>query len=209
MPQSITQSSTPDYIAQAQAGVKKYYPQYENYFNNILNDIKEWSYEEYLINKEIKKNLIVSWDLLDNDKEIITTILMGLEKILGKDLFRTQIWINQDSDIYSIANDIEEDFFNKYSKFSNNLKNFGIEFKNLTKKMDSYWAEKAWTEYITISEKYMSLLKEWLLDYGHLKKSKDLQGWIETYTEMLKNANKKPSEIGQKYIDAYNKIKKK
>jgi hypothetical protein len=39
MPQSITQS-TPDYIAQAKAGVKKYYPEYEEYFKGIIKDIK-------------------------------------------------------------------------------------------------------------------------------------------------------------------------
>ena len=40
MPQSITQSTTPDYIAQAKAGVKKYYPEYEEYFKGIIKDIK-------------------------------------------------------------------------------------------------------------------------------------------------------------------------
>ena len=47
----------------------------------------------------------------------------------------------------------------------------------------------------------MSLLKEWLLDYGNLKKSKELQGWIETYMLMLKNTNKKPSEIKASFKD--------
>ena len=207
MTENIEQNSIPNYINQAKVGVRKYYPKYENYFNNIFNDIKGWSYEEYLINKEIKKNLVVSWDLLNNDKEIITTILISIEKILSKDLFRTQIWINENSDIYSIANDIEEWFFNKYSKFWKNIKNFWIEFKSLTQKMDNYWEDKIWNEYISLSEKYMPLLKERLLDYGHIKKSKDLQEWIKTYSEILNKINKKPSQIWQKYIIEYNKIK--
>ena len=35
----VAQSSIPDYIAQAQAAVKKYYPQYEEYFKGIFRDI--------------------------------------------------------------------------------------------------------------------------------------------------------------------------
>ena len=40
MPQSITQS-TPDYIAQAQTGLKKYYPQYEDFFKGIFSSINK------------------------------------------------------------------------------------------------------------------------------------------------------------------------
>jgi hypothetical protein len=57
-------------------------------------------------------------------------------------------------------------------------------------------------------EKYMPLFKEWLLDYGYLRENKSLQLLVETYVETLTKTGKKPSEIGQKYIDAYNKIKK-
>ena len=205
----VAQSSTPDYIAQAQAGVKKYYPQYENFFKGIFSSINKWSYEEYIINKEIRRSLTVSWELLKSDKEIVTMILVSLEKIgCNNDSFRNQIWIIEESDINNLSNDIYKAFYRKYIKFGKNIKAFEAEFENIKKIMVNDWAEKAWTEYITISEKYMPLLKEWLLDYGNLKKSKDLQGWIETYMLMLKNTNKKPSEIGQKYIDEYNKIKK-
>ena len=59
-----------------------------------------------------------------------------------------------------------------------------------------------------LCEKYMPLFKEWLLDYGYLRENKSLQSLVETYVETLTKTGKKPSEIGQKYIDAYNKIKK-
>ena len=40
MTQSVTQSTIPDYIAQAQAAVKKYYPQYVEYFVPIFIAIR-------------------------------------------------------------------------------------------------------------------------------------------------------------------------
>ena len=208
MPQSITQS-TPDYIAQAQAAVKKYYPKYENYFNEVFKRISIGWYEEYLINEEIKEDLNISRELLNDEKEIITTILISLEKItLDKETFKNNIWISDDDDTNFIAIEIYEWFYNKYNKYSKDLENYIKEFSNLKTKMNNWWINWIWNEYITLSEKYMVLLKEWLLEYGYLIKSKEFQGWIKTYKEMLNNTNKKPSEIGQKYIDAYNKIKK-
>jgi hypothetical protein len=38
--QTNTQRSTPDYYSIAEAGVKKYYPEYEEYFKGIIKDIK-------------------------------------------------------------------------------------------------------------------------------------------------------------------------
>ena len=79
----VAQSSTPDYIAQAQAGLKKYYPQYEDFFKGIFSSIDKWSYEEYIIKKEIRRSLTVSWELLKNDKEVtkyIEIILKATKK---------------------------------------------------------------------------------------------------------------------------------
>jgi hypothetical protein len=38
--QNVEQTNVPDYISQAEAGVKKYYPEYEEYFKGIINQIK-------------------------------------------------------------------------------------------------------------------------------------------------------------------------
>jgi hypothetical protein len=38
--QNVEQTNVPDYISQAEVGVKKYYPQYEEYFKGIIKEIK-------------------------------------------------------------------------------------------------------------------------------------------------------------------------
>jgi hypothetical protein len=38
--QNVEQTNVPDYISQAEVGVKKYYPQYEEYFKGIFKEIK-------------------------------------------------------------------------------------------------------------------------------------------------------------------------
>ena len=208
MTENVEQASVPNYINQAQTWVKKYYPQYEEYFKNIFNNIEKWSYEEYIVNKEIKRNLTVSWELLKSDKEIKTMILISLEKIVyNKDNFRDKIWITELNDVNVLSNNVYKAFYRKYLKFWENIKNFEIELNNLKQKISINWINKVWEEYISISEKYMQLFNERLLEYGHLKKSKDLQDWIKTYIEILDKTNRKPNQIWQKYIIEYNKIK--
>ena len=55
----------------------------------------------------------------------------------------------------------------------------------------------------------MQLLKNYFIDYGLLRKSKDVQEWVKQYIETLQETGRTPSKIGQKYIDEYNKIIKK
>ena len=44
--QNVEQTNVPDYISQAEAGVKKYYPQYEEYFKDIFSEIKKLKQED-------------------------------------------------------------------------------------------------------------------------------------------------------------------
>ena len=209
MTQSIMQSSTPDYIAQAKAGVKKYYPEYESHFKNIFLEIKRlWWYEEYLINKEIEKNLVLSWDLLSNEKDIVTTILISLENITWNENFKNKKWISEDDDIWEIAKDIKDGFFKNYLKQRKYIENFQNDIKDINSKIWKVWQNEIWNEYISLSEKYMPLLKDFLLNYGFLHESKETQEWIENYIEALSMINRPPSQSGKQYIDAYNKIKK-
>ena len=209
MTQSIMQSSTPDYIAQAKAGVKKYYPEYESHFKNIFLEIKRvWWYEEYLINKEIEKNLVLSWDLLSNEKDIVTTILISLGNITWNENFKNKKWISEDDDIWEIAKDIKDGFFKNYLKQRKYIENFQNDIKDINSKIWKVWQNEIWNEYISLSEKYMPLLKDFLLNYGFLHESKETQEWIENYIEALSMINRPPSQIGKQYIDAYNKIKK-
>ena len=200
--QTNTQQSTPDYYSIAEDGVKKYYPEYEEYFKGIIKDIKWlWDYEQYLFNKETNRNLLNAWGLLKNEKEIITTILISMEKVHWIEDFKKKIWISEDSNINDISNDIINWFFRKHEKTQRNLENFKRE---ITK-----WVNNIWEEFITISEKYMVSLKEFFIDYWFIKESKETQDWIKTYIDALQKTGRTPSKIGQRYIDEYNKIIKK
>ena len=42
MTENIEQTSTPDYINKAEASIRKYYPQYEEYLKELTKRIKWW-----------------------------------------------------------------------------------------------------------------------------------------------------------------------
>ena len=207
--QTNSQQSTPDYISQAEAGVKKYYPQYEEYFKGIFKEIKWlWDYEMYLLNKEIKKSLTLWWKWL-NEKEIINSILISLENIIWEEKFIVENWISKNSKEYQIWAEIGEWFYKKSIDEIKKIEWFKKEIESLNKKLQNMWINEIENEYIQISEKHMQLLKNWLLNYWELRRTKGAQNWIEWYIEILKRSNRTPSKIGQIYIDEYNKINKK
>lgn len=208
MTENVEQTNIPDYYNTALKWVWKYYPEYEEYFKEIIKWIKwMWKYEEFLFNKEINKNLVISWGLLKNEKEIVTTILISLEKANWKKDFKSKIWTTEDSYINKISNDIIDWFIKKHERTRKNLDNYEKEIKNLIKESNTQWTLSLWEGFITISEKYMQLLKDLFIDAGLIKESKDVQNWIKIYIETLKETGKKPSQIWQKYIDEYNKVK--
>lgn len=207
MTENVEQSSVPDYYNKALNWVRKYYPEYEEYFKEIIKWIKwMWKYEEYIFNKEMNKNIEISSNILGNEKEIITTILISLEKAKWKDFFETKIWITEDSDINYISNRILKWFIEKYEKTRKNLDNFEQEINNLTKKWKTEWID-IWNEYIAISEKYMRLLRDLYIEFWQIRNSREAQNRVNQYIETLKETGKKPNQIWQKYIDEYNKIK--
>jgi len=207
MTENVEQTNIPDYYNKALNWVRKYYPEYEEYFKGIINQIKwSWKYEEYLFNKEIDKNLVISWGLLKNEKEVITTILISLEKSVWKKNLKTKYWISEDSNINEISNDIIDWYYRKHERIIKNLKNFEQEIDNLIKKGENQWID-IWIEYISISEKYMQLLKDLYIEFGEIKKSRVAQNRVKQYIETLDKTGKKPNQIWQKYIDEYNKVK--
>jgi hypothetical protein len=78
--ENVEQQTTPDYMSQVEAGVKKYYPQYAEYFkttieliNTVPTNIKN------KINYLIHDNLDLFEDDITTEKDKITTILMFYE----------------------------------------------------------------------------------------------------------------------------------
>jgi hypothetical protein len=142
--------------------VKKYYPQYEEYFKGIFKEIKwVWDYEMYLLNKEIKKSLTLWWKWL-NEKEIINSILISLENIIWEEKFIVENWISKNSKEYQIWAEIGEWFYKISIDEIKKIEWFKKEIESLNKKLQNMWINEIENEYIQISEKHMQLLKNWL-----------------------------------------------
>ena len=80
--QNVEQTNVPDYISQAKIAVKKYYPQYEEYFETIFSEIN--GLDKCIIdviNEKIHENLKIHSEDLKTDKDKQTTILMIAERI--------------------------------------------------------------------------------------------------------------------------------
>ena len=91
MIENVEQQSTPDYISQAEAWVKKYYPQYADYFKpaiEIINWIPQSIKEK--INFIIDDNFDLFEDDITTEKDRITTILMFYENYLWNNYFSNQ-----------------------------------------------------------------------------------------------------------------------
>ena len=88
--QNVEQTNVPDYISQAKIAVKKYYPQYEEYFETIFSEIN--GLDKCIIdviNEKIHENLKIHSEDLKTDKDKQTTILMIAERITWKNKFQT------------------------------------------------------------------------------------------------------------------------
>ena len=84
MTENIEQASVPNYIAQAEAGVKKYYPQYVEYFKPIFTRTYKLSTSsQNIINTKVQENFELFDEELPSEKDRITTILLVLEKIFS------------------------------------------------------------------------------------------------------------------------------
>ena len=79
----MEQQTTPDYFSQAEEGVKKYYPQYADYFVTTLETIHTIPASiKNKINTIIEENFEIFEDDIKTEKDKITTILMFYEVYL-------------------------------------------------------------------------------------------------------------------------------
>jgi len=79
----VEQQTTPNYISLAEAGLKKYYPQYADYFEATLETIHTIPASiKNKINTIIEENFEIFEDDIKTEKDKITTILMFYEVYL-------------------------------------------------------------------------------------------------------------------------------
>ena len=218
------QQSIPNYVGQAPSDVHKYYPQYEAYFKTIfdkINTLKPHSIA--LLNKEIHENMELFEEDIKSEKDKRTIILMALEMlIVGKKEFTKAKDVQGaqgDNDYkYEIAESIEDGATRRA------VKNRDEAIKN----RDRSIARKAkLDELIALIyrldergairqeiDKILKGLEEYFVLYNDeelkedIVQNKDMAKIIELYKTYSQKAGRTPSQIGQKFIDEYNRIVK-
>ncbi len=86
--QNVEQTNVPDYISQAKVAVKKYYPQYDEYFKPIFDQISKLDKSLIdIINNNLDNAINKSKDELKTEKQVYTMVLMTIEKLDWKNTF--------------------------------------------------------------------------------------------------------------------------
>ena len=227
MSASLCAFAQTDYISQAQAAVKKYYPQHVEYFNPIfakINNLK--SDTKSMINNRIKGNLELFDEELPTDKDKMTTILLVLEKLLEQSQFikSFDVGIKKTEDFREeiakeIASEIIADSKKRLAAAEGELaaaegelavtkaKNSKLkEIINLVNNSNDKNKETAKNIVLKMDEFFG------LYDDNELRKDIEegdgVQRVIKQYIILTKEYGITPSASGKRVIDAYNKYHK-
>lgn len=206
----VAQSSIPDYIAQAKAAVKKYYPQYENYFNSIFEELKVLEQEDKnFFNKIIHKDLDLFSIDIKTEKDKWTTILIFLEKFELKKSFQEakDVQIIDQSQWYdlreSIACEIEDEINKFMIEKEQKLNYINWIIYEINKRVDKLLKNE-----ISRNEKeeMIDLIEAlFLLTADTEEIRKNLDPVIKLYIDLTKEINRNPNELWKKFIREYNK----
>ena len=226
--ESVEQASVPNYIGQAEAGVKKYYPQYVEYFKPIFTRTYKLSTSsQNIINTKVQENFEYFDEELPSEKDRITTILLTLEKTISNtdQLAKSMKWTSKGNDLIAIAeeiiNDAEQQAEAESAKFKAETAKAKAEtakneakiarIKQRNKKLDEI------NNYINtneINKKTMEGIVDKIEEYLKLCEIEEtredigVQAIIEQYINCTKQINRTPSKLWQEFINEYNKVKK-
>ena len=228
---SQTQQSIPDYVGQAPADVHNYYPQYEDYFKTIFDDMKELKPRTIaLLNEEIHENMMLFEDDIKSEKDKRTIVLMALELlIVGKKHFTNAKDVQGpqgDNDYkFLIAEEIETSATERAKKNREQAKknreqaqreHDRVKAKNakleeviaLINRLNEEGSLKAEIEKVLNGlEDYFALYNDEELE-AELKQNQGVVKIIEWYIAFNKKLDRTPSALGQKIINEYNKYQK-
>ena len=220
MVENVEQQSTPNYMSQVEAWVKKYYPQYAEYFKTtieLINTVPENIKSK--INYLIHDNFDLFEDDITTEKDKIATILMFYETFFGKNYFSNQNDVKVISkelwyDIrYSAAKEINSWFTKNMGKKYQEIMQIELEVLNEKKIQNEKWEK--WNNSPEVIQQDIEktlmirskLFEKNLIEWNNIKDIKAIQTDVKNYIEICKKTWKKPSPIWQKFIDEYNKIK--
>ena len=232
MTENVEQSSIPNYINQAQAAVRKYYPQYEEYFNKIFTRANRLSISsQNLVNKKIDENFDLFEEELTSEKDKITTILLVLEKVISNQNELSKSIKNKD--LIEIATEISNDI-NQQARADRDQARADcdqaradrdqaradrdqiIQETNLIKRRTNKVNEII--NYINSNEinketmeNIVNKIEEYftLFEIKDVKEEQWLQKMINHYINYTKQINRTPSNLWKRFIEEYIKIKNK
>ena len=211
--------TTPDYVQKAKAGLTQYYPHFKNYFEPIFAKImglKENS--RNLINSKIHDNLDTFSDEISSDKDKNAVVLLVLEEFVGGDQFKkSAVFDATNEDIrIGVANEIYYDLELNIKKELREIINDVAQIDNDVAQIDKRNAKlkeiinslNNSTNSRETIEKILNQIEDYykLVEVGEIKDDSGLQKIIKQYINLNKKINRRPSAIGQKFIDEYNRI---
>ena len=222
MTENVEQTTLPNYIKQAENWVRKYYPQYEGYYNAIFKRTYRLSISsQNIINKKIKENFELFEEELPTEKDKVTTILLVLEKIISwQDWLAKEIkWSAKGRGLIEIAEEISNDA-NQQAEADREQMRADREqiqqetsiIKKRTNKLNEISNYINWNEInretmegiIIKIEEYFNLF-----EIKEIKEDQKLQKMIKQYINYIKQINKKPSNRWKMFIEEYYRINNK
>ena len=224
----FAQSSTPDYIQKAKVGLTQYYPQFKDYFEPIFaRTLKLSTSSQNIINTKIHENFDLFDEELPTEKDKVTTILLVLENVIsGQDQLSKSINnTTRGKDLIAIAEEISNDI-NQQARDDRNQAKAEIDQAkaeieqtkqrtNLIKRRTNKLNEII--NYINSNEikketigKIVDKMEEYftLFEIEETQNNIGLQAILKHYINLTKQINRRPSALGQKFIDEYNRITK-
>lgn len=211
---SFAQSSTPDYVQKAKVGLNQYYPQFKDYFEPIFTrTFKLSTSSQNIINTKIHENFDLFDEELPTEKDRVTTILLVLEKVISGQvqLSKSIETTTKGKDLIEIADEISNDV-NQQARADREQAEAEIDLiKRRTNKLNEIEeiiksneiSKETIGKIIDKTEEYFTLF-----EIEETQNNIGLQAILKHYINLTKQINRRPSPLGQKFIDEYNRIAK-
>ena len=236
MTENVEQTTLPNYIKQAENWVRKYYPQYEDYYNAIFKRTYRLSISsQNIINKKIKENFELFEEELPTEKDKVTTILLVLEKIISwQDWLAKEIkWSAKGRGLIEIAEEIWNDANQQAEADREQIRADREQIradreqiradreqiqqetsiiKKRTNKLNEISNYINWNEINRETMEGITIkIEEYfsLFEIKEIKEDQKLQKMIKQYINYIKQINKKPSNRWKMFIEEYYRINNK
>ena len=210
----FAQSSTPDYIQKAKVGLTQYYPQFKDYFEPIFAEYNKLSANAHnIVNNKIKENFEIFDEELTTDRDKCAVLLISFEKLIGSDIFMKspELGASKEDARLEIASEIISDINYQIRREiqKNEERAIKIEVRN-TKLREILNSINLYNNDRESADIIFEKIEEFftLFEINEINDNTGLQKVVSKYINFNKQINRRPSALGQKFIDEYNRITK-